>query len=114
MNLLNELVQNTLELLASIDPSPFFVMSLIPYLAFLFWAQKSCSIPKEALWGFKLTLLFVLMTIIFAILAKLLYGAELTDVDPLHGFAEAFLTLSDAFVVLGFIRGHNVKVVNNS
>ncbi len=104
-----------LDFFSSIDPGPFFVLSLIPYLAFLYWAQKSSSIPKLALWGFRLTLLFVLMTILFAIVALQLYGAEqLTDIDPLHGGAEAFLTLSDALVVLGFFRTSQKKVVNNS
>ncbi len=103
-----------LNLLSGIDPGPFFVLSLIPYLAFLYWAQKSTSIPKLALWGFRMTLLFVLMTIIFAIVAKLVFNGELTDVDPLHGAAEAFLTISDALVVLGFIAIGRNKLVNNS
>jgi len=112
MNLFNpELV---LQSLSEIDPGPFFVLSLIPYLAFLYWAQRSSAIPKLALWGFRLTLLFVLMTIVFAIIAIQLYGGELTDVDPLHGAAEAFLTLSDALVVLGFLRIGQQRVVNNS
>ncbi len=100
--------------LGGIDPGAFFVLSLIPYLAFLYWAQKSSAIPRLALWGFRLTLLFVAMTIIFAILANQLYGMELTDVDPLHGAAEAFLTLSDALVVLGFFTLEKKRVVNNS
>ena len=100
--------------LKEIDPSPFFVLSLIPYLAFLYWAQKSESIPQLALWGFRLTLLFVLMTIVFAIVASQFYGGELTDVDPLHGAAEAFLTLSDALIVLGFFQVARRNVVNNS
>ncbi len=106
--------ESILSSLSGIDPGPFFVLSLIPYLFFLYWAQKTNSIPKLALWGFRLTLLFVLMTIIFAILAKQLFAGELTDVDPLHGAAEAFLTLSDALVVLGFLRISEKIVVNNS
>ncbi len=100
--------------LGTINPGAFFILSLAPYLIFLFWAQKSSSIPKISLWGFRLTLLFVLMTIVFAILASQIYGRELTDVDPLHGAAEAFLTISDALVVLGFLRIGPKKVVNNS
>ncbi len=100
--------------LAGIDPGPFFVISLFPYLFFLYWAQKTSAIPKIALWGFRLTLVFVLMTIIFAILAKQLFGGELTDVDTLHGAAEAFLTLSDALVVVGFLGIQGQKLVNNS
>ena len=112
MNLSN--FDSVLDFLATVDPGPFFVLSLFPYIAFLYWAQKSSSIPRISQWGFRLTLVFVLMTIIFAIIAKLVYGGELTDVDPLHGAAEAFLTLSDALIVLGFFNLQKTKVVNNS
>jgi len=103
-----------LQFFADIDPSPFFVLSLIPYLFFLNFAQKSSEIPKISLWGFRLTLLFVLMTIIFAVVALQLYDSALTDIDPLHGAAESFLTLSDALVALGFLRLGQNKVVKNS
>ena len=103
-----------LEYLAEIDPSPFFVLSLVPYLFFLYWIQKSNQIPKISLWGFRLTLLFVGMTIVFAILANQLYDSDLTDIDPLHGAAESFLTLSDALVAVGFFQLNRRKVVNNS
>ena len=88
--------------ISNLDPGPIFVISLFPYLIFLYWAKKSTSIPKTALWGFRLTLLFVAMTIVCSIIAKLNYDQELTDVDYLHGSAEAFLAISDAFIVLGF------------
>ncbi len=103
-----------IQYLGQIDPSAFFVLSLLPYLFFLYWAQKSTFIPKIALWGFRLTLLFVFMTIVLAIVARVNYGAELTDIDPLHGTAEAFLTISDALVVVGFSRLDQHKVVKNS
>ena len=110
----NSFLQLSMEYLGDINPGPFFVLSLIPYLAFLYWANKSKEIPAISMWGFRLTLVFVLMTIVFAILAKQFYGGELTDVDPLHGAAEAFLTLSDALVVLGFLKIGENSVVNNS
>tara|TARA_Y100001968_G_C19338730_1_gene708291 strand:- start:72 stop:395 length:324 start_codon:yes stop_codon:yes gene_type:complete len=96
-----------IEKLGVIDPSPFFVLSLIPYLFFLYMLNKVTIIPRLSFLGFSFTLLFVLITIICAIIAKLFYGGELTDVDPLHGFAEAFLTLSDGLVVIGFIGAIN-------
>ena len=89
--------------IGELDPGPIFVLSLFPYLIFLFWAQKSTSIPKTALWGFRLTLLFVAITIAFSIISQVKYGMELADVDYLHGSAEAFLALSDGLVVLGFV-----------
>tara|TARA_Y100001968_G_C18882814_1_gene492465 strand:+ start:220 stop:564 length:345 start_codon:yes stop_codon:yes gene_type:complete len=93
----------SLESISRIDPSPFFVLSLIPYLVFLRYAGKSKVIPKISLIGFKLTLLFVFMTIIFAIISQIVFEEELTNVDLLHGLAESFLTISDAFVVYGFV-----------
>ena len=93
----------SLESISKIDPSPFFILSLIPYLVFLHYASKTKSIPKISLLGFKLTLLFVFMTIVFAIISQIYFEDELTNVDLLHGLAESFLTISDAFVVYGFV-----------
>ncbi len=91
-----------LHLFDGLDPGPLFVLSLFPYLVFLYWAKKTNLIPKTSLWGFRLTLAFVAITIILSIIAKVNYGKELTDIDVLHGSAEAFLALSDGLIVLGF------------
>ena len=108
----------SLESIARVDPSPFFILSLIPYLVFLRYAGKTKSIPKISLLGFKLTLLFVFMTIIFAIISLIYFGEELTNVDVLHGLAESFLTISDALVVYGFVlmlqSARRKTEVNNS
>jgi hypothetical protein len=93
--------------LATIDPAPFFVLSLLPYLAFLWWAARVRAFPRLALVGFQLTLLFVAVTIVAAVVAQLHFGRQLADVDPLHGGAEAFLTLSNALVLLGFAAGRS-------
>lgn len=93
--------------LAGIDPAPFFVLSLLPYLAFLWWAARVRGFPRLALLGFQLTLLFVAVTIVAAVVAQLHFGRQLADVDPLHGGAEAFLTLSNALVLLGFAAGRS-------
>jgi uncharacterized membrane protein len=87
---------------AGVDPSPLFVLSLIPYLAFLWWARQVKAFPRLALRGFQLTLLFVAVTIVAAVIAQLHFGKQLADVDPLHGGAESFLTISNLLVVLGF------------
>ena len=108
----------SLESIARVDPSPFFILSLIPYLVFLRYAGKTKSIPKISLLGFKLTLLFVFMTIVFAIISLIYFGEELTNVDLLHGLAESFLTISDALVVYGFVlmlqSARRETEVNNS
>jgi hypothetical protein len=88
--------------LAGFDPAPLFVLSLIPYLAFLWWASRVRGFPRLALLGFQMTLVFVAVTIVAAVIAQLRFGQQLADVDPLHGGAEAFLTLSNALVLLGF------------
>jgi heme A synthase len=85
------------------DPAaPIFSASLFPYLLFLWWAWRSRRMPTLALWGFALTLLFVLITIVAAVVARLNYGEELANVDSLHGGAEAFLSLSNLVLLLGF------------
>jgi hypothetical protein len=89
--------------LASLDPTPLFVLSLLPYLAFLWWASRVRGFPPLALRGFQLTLLFVAVTIAAAVLAESRYHQLLANVDPLHGGAEAFLTLSNLLVALGFL-----------
>lgn len=96
-----------LAFLAGWDPAPFFVLSLAPYLAFLTWASRVRAFPKLALLGFQLTLVFVAVTIGASILAKQRYGALLANVDSLHGSAEAFLTLSNLVVLLGFLPQSN-------
>ncbi len=88
--------------LAEVNPGPLFVLSLLPYLAFLHWASRVRAFPRLALAGFQLTLLFVAVTIAASILAKQRYGELLANVDTLHGGAEAFLTLSNLLVFLGF------------
>ena len=112
--MINSIVETVLNQLAKIDPSPFFVGSLIPYLAFLYWIQKTSFIPKTALWGFRLTLLFVAITIVLAIVAKIAFNEDLTNVDTLHGLAESFLTLSDGLILLGFLTLRKKFLVNNS
>ena len=53
------------------DPAPLFALSLIPYLCFLYWLRKSEALPVLAQRGFQLTLLFVGVTIVAAIVALL-------------------------------------------
>ncbi|MEB3306309.1 MAG: DUF3593 domain-containing protein [Cyanobacteriota bacterium] len=89
--------------LAGWDPGPLFVLSLVPYLAFLYWASRIRAFPRLALVGFQLTLLFVAVTIAASIVAKQRYGELLANVDGLHGGAEAFLTLSNLLVLMGFL-----------
>ncbi|MEM8546172.1 MAG: DUF3593 domain-containing protein [Cyanobacteria bacterium P01_H01_bin.119] len=79
-----------------------FAVSLFPYLGFLWFLTRSGQTPKLALIGFYVLLVFVAVTIPAGIYAKSAYGAELANIDFLHGGAEAFLTLSNILVVLGF------------
>jgi hypothetical protein len=44
------------------------------------------------------------VTIVASIIALQTTGRQLADVDPLHGGAEAFLTLANLLVALGFSR----------
>lgn len=79
-----------------------FVLSLFPYLGFLWFMTRSGITPKLALLGFYGTLVFVAVTIPAAIYAQVAYSKALADIDWLHGGAEVFLTLSNILIVLGF------------
>lgn len=79
-----------------------FAISLFPYLGFLWFITRSRKVPKLALIGFYVLLVFVAVTIPAGIYAKAAYNESLANVDWLHGSAEAFLTLSNILVVLGF------------
>lgn len=79
-----------------------FGLSLFPYLGFLWFLTRSGQAPRLALIGFYCTLVFVAVTIPAGIYAQTAYGQSLANVDSLHGGAEAFLTLSNILVVLGF------------
>ena len=79
-----------------------FAVSLFPYLGFLWFITRCGQTPKLALIGFYALLVFVAVTIPAGIYAQVVYDAELADIDFLHGGAEAFLTLSNILVVLGF------------
>jgi hypothetical protein len=79
-----------------------FALSLLPYLAFLWFATRSQRFPRLALGGFTFTLVFVAATIPAGLYCKLVLGENLSNVDWLHGPAESLLTLSNILVVLGF------------
>ncbi len=79
-----------------------FVLSLVPYLGFLWFLTRIKQMPRLALVGFYGTLVFVAVTIPTAIYAQVHYGKSLANVDFLHGGAEVFLTLSNILIVLGF------------
>ncbi|WP_431192489.1 DUF3593 domain-containing protein [Stenomitos frigidus] len=92
-------------LLPSVFPiakETLFAVSLFPYLGFLWFLTRSGQTPRLALIGFYALLVFVAITIPAGLYAKTAYGANLADVDWLHGGAESFLTLSNILVVLGF------------
>ncbi|MGQ9836566.1 MAG: DUF3593 domain-containing protein [Cyanobacteriota bacterium] len=82
-----------------------FALSLFPYLVFLFFLSRLRQLPRLALVGFWMLLLFVAVTIPAGLYAKQQFGTSLANVDPLHGAAEAFLTLSNILVALGFKQG---------
>ncbi len=85
-----------------LDKNTLFAMSLFPYLGFLWFLTRTKSTPRLALIGFYVLLVFVAITIPAGIYAKVALQSELANVDWLHGGAEAFLTLSNILVVLGF------------
>lgn len=85
-----------------ISKDTLFVLSLFPYLGFLWFLTRSGQAPRLALRGFYTTLVFVGVTIPAGIYARVVYKEALANVDWLHGGAEVFLTLANILVVLGF------------
>lgn len=93
---------SNLDFSAVFSKESLFALSLFPYLGFLWFLTRSKQVPKLALIGFYMTLVFVGVTIPVGIYAQTVYGKALADVDLLHGGAEMFLTLANVLVVLGF------------
>ena len=107
-------LKEILDILSEIDNSIIFIISIIPYSLFLFYLYKNPNISKTIKIGFSLTLLFVLITIIFSVISMIIYDKSLVEIDSLHGFAEAFLTITDLIVLLGFINLLKKIEVKNS
>jgi len=111
---MNNYLKEILDKLLVIDNNYIFVISIIPYSIFLFYLYKNPNINKIIKIGFSLTLLFVLITIIFSVISLNIYDKSLVEIDLFHGFAEAFLTLTDFVILLGFINLLRKIEVKNS
>jgi len=79
-----------------------FGLSLFPYLVFLWLISKNRQFPPLARWGFYGMLVFVMVSIPAGIYAQRTYAKSLSNVDWLHGSAEAFLSFANILLVLGF------------
>ena len=80
----------------------FFQVSLLPYLAFLYFlGYDKNRVPKASLFGAQFLLLFVISTVITGIVTKGTYSSSLANVDWLHGGAETLLTTSNLFLGFG-------------
>ena len=111
---MNNYLREILDKLSVIDNNYIFVISIIPYSIFLFYLYKNPKINRTIKIGFSLTLLFVLITIIFSLISLTIYDKTLVEVDSFHGLAEAFLTLTDFIILLGFINLLKKIEVKNS
>ena len=111
---MNNFLKEILDKLSVIDNNYIFIISIIPYSIFLFYLYKNLDLSKTIKIGFSSTLLFVLITIIFSIISLNLYDKSLVEIDSFHGLAEAFLTLTDFIILLGFINLLKKIEVKNS
>ena len=92
---------NTLS--ASDLASNLFAISLVPYLALLYFlARPETKTPQMGNFGFQFLLAFVFATIPAGIYAKVAYHDILANVDWLHGGAESLLTITNLLIVFGF------------
>jgi len=111
---MNNYLIEVLNKLSAIDNNYIFVISIIPYSFFLFYLYKNPNLNKTIKIGFSFTLLFVLITIIFSVISLNIYNKSLVEIDSFHGFAEAFLTLTDLIILIGFINLLKKIEVKNS
>ena len=111
---MNDFFLRFLDYLSKIDNTALFAVSIVPYSIFLFYLYKIKSINKLIKTGFSLTVLFVFITILMSIFSLNYFDRTLVEVDLLHGSAEFFLTLSDAVILIGFIKMLKFVEVNNS
>ena len=111
---MSKFLKEIFDKLLVIDNNYIFIISIIPYSIFLFYLYKNSNISKTLKVGFTLTLLFVFITIIFSVISLTVYNKSLVEIDSFHGFAEAFLTLTDFIILLGFINLLKKIEVKNS
>ncbi|WP_041710596.1 DUF3593 domain-containing protein [Prochlorococcus marinus] len=101
---MNDFFLRFIDFLSKFDNTALFAASIIPYSIFLYFLYKIKSINKLIKTGFSLTVLFVFITIVISIYSLSYLNLTLVEVDVLHGSAEFFLTLSDAVILVGFIK----------
>ena len=111
---MSNFLKEILDKLSVVDNNFIFVISIFPYSIFLFYLYKNHNISKTIKIGFSLTLFFVLITIIFSVISLFVYDKSLVEIDSFHGFAEAFLTITDFVILLGFINLLKKIEVKNS
>ena len=111
---MNENLKEIFDKLSVIDNNSIFIISIIPYSIFLFYIYKNPHVSKTIKIGFTLTLLFVIVTIIFSVISLTVYNKSLVEIDSFHGFAEAFLTITDFVILLGFVNLLKKIEVKNS
>ncbi len=111
---MNDFFLKFLDFLSRFDNTALFAVSIIPYSIFLFYLYKINKINNLIKIGFSLTVLFVFITILLSIYSLTSLNLTLVEVDVLHGSAEFFLTLSDAVILVGFIKMLKVLELKNS
>jgi len=111
---MSKYLEEIFDKLSVIDNNYIFIISIIPYSIFLFYLYKNSNISKTIKIGFTLTLLFVFITIIFSVISLTVYSKSLVEIDSFHGFAEAFLTITDLIILLGFLNLLKKIEVKNS
>ncbi len=107
-------LKEIIDKLAVIENNYIFIISIIPYSIFLYYLYKNSKINKTIKIGFTSTLLFVFITIIFSVISLTVYNKSLVEIDSFHGIAEAFLTITDFIILLGFMNLLKKIEVKNS
>uniref|UniRef100_A0A7S0RQZ3 Uncharacterized protein n=1 Tax=Pyramimonas obovata TaxID=1411642 RepID=A0A7S0RQZ3_9CHLO len=83
--------------------APFYMISLLPYLDFLWKLQQSRPQATRAMvFSFAFVLVFVVISTPVEMYARVHLGKDVADVDPLHFFVQSLIALTNFMIILSF------------
>lgn len=83
--------------------APLYILSLVPYLAFLWQLQQSKPQATGAMvFAFAFVLMFVVISTPVEMYSRMQYGQDIANVDSLHFFVQALITFTNFLIIIAF------------
>ncbi|KAK3281681.1 hypothetical protein CYMTET_10541 [Cymbomonas tetramitiformis] len=83
--------------------APLYILSLVPYLAFLWQLQRSKPQATGAMvFAFAFVLMFVVISTPVEMYSRIAYGQDIANVDSLHFFVQALITFTNFLIIIAF------------